>query len=118
MHGCWNWAPAAPTPPRWATTSSSVPVRGCSPSSSRSSWSDSSWIFHGVWFLWQLIEANLGLFNAHPNGGGVAFFAHVGGFILARWGHGSSPRGRDKPRPGATAFHGLAPATEVQTGLV
>jgi hypothetical protein len=71
-----------------------------------------------VWFLWQLIEANLGLFNAHPNGGGVAFFAHVGGFILARWGHGSSPRGRDKPRPGATAFHGLAPATEVQTGLV
>jgi membrane associated rhomboid family serine protease len=23
-----------------------------------------------------------GLFNAHANGGGVAFFAHVGGFIF------------------------------------
>jgi hypothetical protein len=32
--------------------------------------------------LYQLIEANFGLFNAHANGGGVAFFAHVGGFIF------------------------------------
>ncbi len=23
-----------------------------------------------------------GLFNAHANGGGVAFFAHVGGFVF------------------------------------
>jgi hypothetical protein len=37
-------------------------------------------IFLGAWFLYQLIEANFGLFNAHPNGGGVAFFAHVGEF--------------------------------------
>ena len=32
--------------------------------------------------LYQLIEANFGLFNASANGGGVAFFAHVGGFIF------------------------------------
>jgi rhomboid family protein len=30
--------------------------------------------------LYQLIEANFGLFNAHANGSGVAFIAHVGGF--------------------------------------
>jgi membrane associated rhomboid family serine protease len=41
-----------------------------------------AWTFLGVWFLYQLIEANFGLFNAHANGGGVAFFAHVGGFIF------------------------------------
>ena len=41
-----------------------------------------AWIFLGLWFLYQLIEANFGLFNAHANGGGVAFFAHVGGFIF------------------------------------
>ena len=36
----------------------------------------------GFWFLYQLIEANFGLFNATANGGAVAFFAHVGGFIF------------------------------------
>ena len=41
-----------------------------------------AWIFLGLWFLYQLIEANFGLFKAHANGGGVAFFAHVGGFIF------------------------------------
>jgi membrane associated rhomboid family serine protease len=41
-----------------------------------------AWIFLGLWFLYQLIEANYGLFSAHANGGGVAFFAHVGGFIF------------------------------------
>ena len=41
-----------------------------------------AWIFLGVWFLYQLIEANFGLFNASANGGGVAFFAHVGGFVF------------------------------------
>ena len=41
-----------------------------------------AWIFLGLWFLYQLIEANFGLFNAHANGGGVAFFAHVGGFTF------------------------------------
>ena len=41
-----------------------------------------AWIFLGAWFLYQLIEADFGLFNASANGGGVAFFAHVGGFIF------------------------------------
>ena len=35
-----------------------------------------------LWYLHQLIEGSFGLFNAHANGGGVAFFAHVGGFVF------------------------------------
>jgi membrane associated rhomboid family serine protease len=42
----------------------------------------SAWFFLGAWFLYQLVEANFGLFGASANGGGVAFFAHVGGFIF------------------------------------
>jgi hypothetical protein len=42
----------------------------------------SAWFFLGFWFLYQLYEANFGLFGASANGGGVAFFAHVGGFIF------------------------------------
>jgi len=41
-----------------------------------------AWIFLGLWFLYQLVEANFGLFSSSANGGGVAFFAHVGGFIF------------------------------------
>jgi membrane associated rhomboid family serine protease len=41
-----------------------------------------AYVFLGLWFLYQLIEANFGLFSATANGGGVAFFAHVGGFIF------------------------------------
>ncbi|MGN6429287.1 MAG: rhomboid family intramembrane serine protease [Gaiellaceae bacterium] len=42
----------------------------------------SAWFFLGAWFLYQLIEANYGIWGASANGGGVAFFAHVGGFIF------------------------------------
>jgi membrane associated rhomboid family serine protease len=42
----------------------------------------SAWFFLGFWFLYQLFEANFGLFGSSANGGGVAFFAHVGGFIF------------------------------------
>src|SRR5207244_6831439 len=42
----------------------------------------SAWFFLGAWFLYQLVEANFGLFGAKANGGGVAFFAHVGGFVF------------------------------------
>ena len=42
----------------------------------------SAWFFLGFWFLYQLFEANFGLFDASANGGGVAFFAHVGGFVF------------------------------------
>ena len=41
-----------------------------------------AWVFLGLWFLYQFIEANFGFFSASANGGGVAFFAHVGGFLF------------------------------------
>ena len=41
-----------------------------------------AWVFLGLWCLYQLIEANFGLFSASANGGGVAFFAHAGGFVF------------------------------------
>jgi membrane associated rhomboid family serine protease len=41
-----------------------------------------AWVFLGLWFLYQLVEANFGLFNASANGGGTAFFVHVGGFVF------------------------------------
>jgi len=41
-----------------------------------------AWVFLGLWFLYQFIEANFGLFSASANGGGTAFFAHVGGFLF------------------------------------
>src|SRR4051812_34424923 len=41
----------------------------------------SAWFFLGFWFLYQLFEANFGLFGAGASGG-VAFFAHVGGFVF------------------------------------
>ena len=41
-----------------------------------------AWVFLGLWFLYQLIEANFGLFSASAPGGGIAFFAHVGGFLF------------------------------------
>jgi membrane associated rhomboid family serine protease len=67
----------------------------------------SAWFFLGAWFLYQLIEANFGLFGAAANGGGVAFFAHVGGFVfgaiitlvLARAGQVAAPDGRASPAP-------------------
>jgi membrane associated rhomboid family serine protease len=40
-----------------------------------------AWVFLGVWFLYQLIEADFGL-RSPGRGGGVAFFAHVGGFVF------------------------------------
>ncbi len=41
-----------------------------------------AWIYLGLWFLYQLVEGNFGLASASANGGGVALFAHVGGFIF------------------------------------
>jgi rhomboid family protein len=40
-----------------------------------------AWVFLGLWFVYQLVEANAGL---GPGGatGGTAFFAHVGGFAF------------------------------------
>jgi membrane associated rhomboid family serine protease len=41
-----------------------------------------AFVYLGFWFLYQLVEANFGLFSAKANGGSVAFFAHVGGFVF------------------------------------
>ena len=44
-------------------------------------WEIPAGIVLGLWFLLQLISGGLGL--THPDsGGGVAFFAHVGGFAF------------------------------------
>jgi len=62
-------------------------------------------VFLGFWFLYQLLEANFGLFSSTANGGGVAFFAHVGGFIfgfaVAKVLIGA---GRVEPNPGQPAL--------------
>jgi membrane associated rhomboid family serine protease len=43
----------------------------------------SAWFFLGAWFIYQLIEADVGLLStAQGDTGGVAFFAHVGGFVF------------------------------------
>jgi membrane associated rhomboid family serine protease len=41
-----------------------------------------AWVYLGGWFLYQLVEGNFGLASASANGGGVAFFAHIGGFVF------------------------------------
>jgi rhomboid family protein len=41
-----------------------------------------AWVFLGLWFLYQFVEGNFGLFSADANGGGTAFFAHIGGFLF------------------------------------
>lgn len=41
-----------------------------------------AWIYLGGWFLYQFFESNYALIHAKSGGGGVAFFAHVGGFIF------------------------------------
>ena len=41
-----------------------------------------AWFFLGGWFVLQLVQGNFGLFSASANGGGVAFFAHIGGFLF------------------------------------
>jgi membrane associated rhomboid family serine protease len=40
-----------------------------------------AWLFLGLWFGYQLVEAHFGLVSAGGDGG-VAFFAHVGGFLF------------------------------------
>jgi rhomboid family protein len=41
-----------------------------------------AFVYLGGWFLYQLVEGGFGLASASANGGGVAFFAHVGGFVF------------------------------------
>jgi hypothetical protein len=68
-----------------------------------------AWVFLGLWFLYQLVEANFGLFSASANGGGVAFFAHVGGFsfgLLVAWWLLNA--GRVRPQSSSRAAGALA----------
>jgi hypothetical protein len=41
-----------------------------------------AWAYLGGWFLYQLVNAHDALYTASAEGGGVAFFAHVGGFVF------------------------------------
>jgi membrane associated rhomboid family serine protease len=41
-----------------------------------------AWVYLGGWFLYQLHAAHESLLTASGEGGGVAFFAHVGGFVF------------------------------------
>src|SRR5262249_10614072 len=82
----------------------------------------SAWFFLGFWFLYQLVEGNFGIFSATSRGGGVAFFAHVGGFIFgvivaaiavrARWIRPQQQAARPapaEPGPRRSAGGALAP---------
>jgi membrane associated rhomboid family serine protease len=40
-----------------------------------------AWIFLGFWFVFQLVAGGLSLVSPEE-GGGVAFFAHIGGFVF------------------------------------
>jgi membrane associated rhomboid family serine protease len=41
-----------------------------------------AWLYLGGWFLYQFVEGNYGLVHANSGRGGIAFFAHVGGFLF------------------------------------
>ena len=42
-----------------------------------------AWVYLGGWFLYQFFEGNYALLHPENGGGsGVAFFAHIGGFIF------------------------------------
>jgi membrane associated rhomboid family serine protease len=41
-----------------------------------------AWVMLGIWFAEQALFAAAGLTNATGTGGGIAYFAHVGGFIF------------------------------------
>ncbi|HTQ69081.1 MAG TPA: rhomboid family intramembrane serine protease [Solirubrobacteraceae bacterium] len=68
----------------------------------------SAWVFLGLWFLYQLIEANFSLV-APGAGGGVAFFAHVGGFLFGVIvATALTSAGRVQPQGYGAAFGGAA----------
>ena len=41
-----------------------------------------AWIYLGGWFIYQLVSAHFSLVSTSPHAGGVAFFAHIGGFLF------------------------------------
>jgi hypothetical protein len=79
----------------------------CSASSRRSYRRGSSWV-PGSSTSW--VEANFGMFSARANGGGVAFFAHVGGFLFGLTVTLRLYRGRRAGASAGQAVPGDAPA--------
>ena len=57
-----------------------------------------AWVYLGAWFLYQFLEARYALLNPEEGGSGVAFAAHVGGFLF-----------------GMLAAHALASAGRIRT---
>src|SRR5689334_12177382 len=41
-----------------------------------------AWVYLGVWFLYQFFHRTWSLLSGRSGGSGVAFFAHVGGFLF------------------------------------
>jgi membrane associated rhomboid family serine protease len=41
-----------------------------------------AWVYLGGWFVYQLVSAHFSLVSTSPHAGGVAFFAHIGGFLF------------------------------------
>jgi membrane associated rhomboid family serine protease len=41
-----------------------------------------AWVYLGGWFVYQVIEARYALSAPAAEGSGVAFFAHIGGFVV------------------------------------
>jgi membrane associated rhomboid family serine protease len=55
-----------------------------------------AWVFLGIWFVYQLVEAHFGLYSAGAGHGGTAFFAHIGGFLFGAAAATSLVAGRHK----------------------
>ena len=61
-----------------------------------------AWLYLGAWFLYQFLEARYALLNPEEGGSGVAFAAHVGGFLfgmLAAYALASAGRIRTQETP-------------------
>lgn len=61
-----------------------------------------AWVYLGGWFLYQFFEARYALLNPEEGGSGVAFAAHVGGFLfgmLAAYALASAGRIRTQETP-------------------
>ncbi len=69
-----------------------------------------AWAYLGGWFLYQLHSAHESLLVASTDGGGVAFFAHVGGFVFG-WVVARALRdaGRIHPQPALRRRSALLP---------
>jgi membrane associated rhomboid family serine protease len=66
-----------------------------------------AWLYLGGWFLYQFFEGNYALVHPSKEGGsGVAFFAHVGGFVFGAIVSGVLlAAGRITPKETQSAFY-------------